>query len=85
MQAVRAQLPVTDNDKHLHCLVSAQITQQCSVIEAYLAGMGKELSDLFGRGDAEWADWRADRAGVSCGRSEEGAVAIDACCAKRGY
>lgn len=84
MQAVRAQLPVIDNDKRLHCLASAQIAQQCSVIEAYMAGMGKELSDLFGHGDAEWADWRADRAGVSCGRHNNSAD-IQACCAAKGY
>jgi hypothetical protein len=84
MQAVRAQLPENPADKRLHCLVSAQIARQCSVSEAYLAGMGKELRDLFGAGDAEWADWRADRAGVRCGRSSDEAV-IEACCARQGY
>ena len=85
MQAVRAQLPTDDTDKRLHCLVSAQIARQCSVSEAYLAGIGKELRDLFGRGDAEWADWQADRAGVSCGRMQGSDVDIHACCAAKGY
>jgi hypothetical protein len=85
MQAVRAQLPASDSDKRQHCLVSAYIAQQCSVTEAYLAGIGKELRDLFGHGDAEWADWQADRAGVSCGRMQSDAAALQACCAARGY
>jgi hypothetical protein len=84
MQAVRTQLPARDYDKRLHCLASAQIAQQCSVIEAYIAGIGKEVSDMFGSGDPEWADWQADRAGVSC-RSREGIAAIEACCSAKGY
>ncbi len=84
MQAVRAQLPADKGDKRLHCLASAQIARQCSVTEAYLAGMGKELRDLFGAGDAEWADWRADRAGMSC-RYNHDVAAIEACCAQQGY
>lgn len=85
MQAIRAQLPMDENDKRLHCLASAQIAQQCSVAEAYVAGIGKELSDLFGHGDAEWADWQADRAGVSCGRMQNGPSGIQACCTAKGY
>jgi hypothetical protein len=85
MQAVRAQLPTEYNDKRLHCFASAQIARQCSVTEAYMAGIGKEISDLFGHGDAEWADWRADRAGVSCGRTQIDAADIQACCAAKGY
>jgi hypothetical protein len=85
MQAARAQLPDDGADKRLHCLASAQIARQCSVTEAYLAAMGKEVRDLFGAGDAEWADWRADRVGVYCGRSSEDVTAVEACCAKRGY
>lgn len=84
MQAVRAQLPDKGADKRLHCLASAQIARQCSVGEAYLAGVGKELRDLFGAGDAEWDDWRADRAGVRCGRASD-ATTIEVCCAQRGY
>jgi len=85
MQAVRAALPARDYDKRLHCLASAEIAQQCSVIEAYLAGIGKEVSDAFGFGDPEWADWRADRAGVYCGRTQVGDAAVEACCVKAGY
>lgn len=84
MQAVRAQWPTELPDKRLHCLVAAQIARQCSVGEAYLAGMGKELRDLFGAGDADWNDWGADRAGVQC-RTSTDSVELDACCAQRGY
>ncbi len=31
--------------------------------------LSKELKDLFGGGDAEWGDWRADRVGIACARS----------------
>lgn len=85
MQAVRAELPADASDKRLHCVAAAQIARQCSVSEAYLAGMGKELADLFGRGDAEWSDWQADRAGVGCGQTQNSASDIRACCAAKGY
>ena len=85
MQVVRAQLPARNYDKRLHCLASAQIAQQCSVLEAYMAGIGKEVSDMFGNGDPEWADWQADRVGVSCGRKQQGVENIEACCMAQGY
>ncbi|MGD9841741.1 MAG: hypothetical protein AB7F79_02210 [Steroidobacteraceae bacterium] len=80
MQAVRLQVPATLDDKQQHCLASALIAQQCSVMEAYLAGMGKELSDLFGAGDAEWADWQADRTGIACAKNNDSHEAIADCC-----
>lgn len=84
IQAVRAQLPSDLSDKRLHCLASARIARQCSVGEAYLAGMGKELRDVFGAGDADWQDWFADRAGVQCRKVSDPAE-LDACCAGLGY
>jgi len=85
MQAVRQQLPNETDDKRLHCLAAAQIARQCSVSEAYLASIGKELADLFGAGDAEWSDWRADRVGVRCGRESSMQPDTDACCERQGY
>ncbi len=85
MQAVRERLPARNYDKRLHCLASAQIAQQCSVLEAYMAGIGKEVSDMFGNGDPDWADWQADRAGVSCGRSHTALQDVEACCVTKGY
>ncbi len=80
MRAARAQLPAALTDKQQHCLASAYIARQCSVTEAYLAGMGKEVQDLFGAGDADWADWRADRQGIAC-RSAGDVNAVLSCCA----
>jgi len=85
MQAVRAQLPAGLPDKRLHCLAAARIARQCSVTEAYLAGIGKELSDLLGAGDAEWADWRADRMGVRCAKLSGDDAMLPACCEQHGY
>lgn len=85
MQAVRGQLPAGLPDSRLHCLASAQIARQCSMGEAYLAGIGKELRDLFTAGDAEWSDWQADRAGVHCGRTYPTQEGIQACCAQQGF
>ena len=65
--AVRDSVPPQGYDKRMHCLVSAGIAQRCSTFEADLAGLGKELRDLFTAGDdASWSDWRADRAGIHC-------------------
>jgi hypothetical protein len=85
MQTVRAQIPTNLPDKRQHCLAGAQITRQCSVGEAYVASLGKELRDLFGTGDASWSDWRADRAGMRCGRAARDTAQIERCCAAAGY
>lgn len=84
MCAVRDALPPQLPDKRAHCLASAGIASRCSVIEAYLAGAGKEVSDLFTGGDAEWADWRADRVGIACANQYR-IDAIAQCCMEHGY
>ncbi len=66
MRAALAQLPAGLPEARAHCIASALIARRCSAIEAQLAGTGKELRDLFTRGDASWDDWRADRAGIAC-------------------
>lgn len=81
MAAVRAQVPSDIPDKRAHCLVAGGIAQRCSVTEARLAGVGKELRDVFTRGDASWADWRADRAGIACAGKSRDAGELAACCA----
>ena len=63
---VRDHVPPTLPDKRAHCLASGLIARHCSVGEAYMAGAGKEIRDLFGHGDAEWSDWQADRRGIAC-------------------
>ncbi len=56
------------------------IARFCSPAEARLAGLGKELRDAFGHGDASWSDWRATRMGVHCAKSAGDVAAIAACC-----
>lgn len=80
MRVVRDGLPAGLPDKRAHCEASALIAQRCSVLEAYLAGIGKELRDALGFGDPEWSDWQADRAGVGCAKQND----VAACCTQRG-
>jgi hypothetical protein len=68
------------SDKQTHCLAAGLIARYCSRSEAYMAGAGKELRDLLGGGDAEWADWRADRAGIACAKIAADDSAIAVCC-----
>jgi hypothetical protein len=82
---VKDKIPANLPDKRQHCLAGGLIARYCSGGEAYLAGVGKELKDLFGRGDAEWGDWRADRAGVACARSAGNDDELAQCCERSGY
>jgi len=79
-QAVVRQVPEELDDKQRHCVAAALIARQCSPLEATLLALAKEARDLFGRGDAEWADWQADRTGIRCASALGQDVA--ACCAK---
>jgi hypothetical protein len=85
MRAVRDSLPANLNDKRAHCLAAGWIAQRCSTLEAYIAGAGKEISDLFTGGDAEWSDWRADRIGIVCAAKNTQADALPQCCMEHGY
>ena len=86
MQTVlKEKLPPDLPDKRAHCLAGGLIARYCSITEAYLAGAGKEVRDLLSRGDAEWQDWQADRAGIACARQEQNDAGLGACCAQRGY
>jgi hypothetical protein len=82
---VQDKLPAGLPDRRAHCLAAGLIARYCSRSEAYLAGAGKELRDLLGAGDAEWADWRADRVGIQCARQASDDAALAACCEERGY
>lgn len=73
-------MPVDLPDKRAHCLAAGLIARHCSVGEAYFAGAGKELRDLFGHGDADWADWRADRIGIRCARRVGDDEQLRQCC-----
>jgi hypothetical protein len=81
MNAVLEQKLSPDlSDADAHCVASGLIARYCSFTEAYLAGASKELRDLLGAGDAEWRDWRADRAGIACARSAESDEVVVQCC-----
>jgi hypothetical protein len=82
---VRQKVPAKAPDKRQHCLAAGLIARYCSGTEAYMAGAGKEIRDLFGGGDAEWGDWRADRVGIACARSADDDDALASCCEQRGY
>ena len=86
MVAVRDSLPPQHNDKRAHCLTAGGIAQRCSVFEADLAGLGKEVSDMFTpHGDPSWADWRADRAGIRCAKQGRDPEQLARCCTEAGY
>jgi hypothetical protein len=82
---VREKLPPDLPDKRAHCVASGLIARYCSVSEAHLAGAGKELRDLLGKGDAETSDLRANRAGIDCARQAENDHGLARCCSDRGY
>jgi hypothetical protein len=81
MKAVlESKLPPDLPDDEAHCMASGLITRYCSIPESYLAGLGKELRDLIGPGDAEWRDLTADRAGIRCARHADSDEALITCC-----
>lgn len=85
MSRMRDQVAIQEvPDARKHCLASALIARHCSVSEAWFAGVGKEFTDIFTAGDPSWADWRADRAGMRCGR-EAADDDLPSCCAAAGY
>jgi hypothetical protein len=79
--AVRGEL----DDKRAHCLAAARIAQRCSVAEAVLASYAKELADLFGAGNAAFADLRADHAGIRCARTPDTHGDLATCCEANGF
>ena len=84
MHAAMRHVPHDDERIDKHCMAAAFIARHCSVTEAALASLGKELQDLFTSGDAQWADVRADQRGLRCARSANGDAAIVECCADFG-
>lgn len=80
--ALRDRLPEKIPDSQAHCLAAGLIARYCSVTEATLASVGKELKDLFGRGDAEWRDLQSDRRGIHCARDSRDDAALSECCMK---
>jgi hypothetical protein len=85
MVAVRDSMPKQSYDKRAHCLVAGSIAQRCSVIEADIAGLGKEFTDIFDGGDPSWADWQADRVGIRCAKRGRDPQQLAQCCTDAGY
>jgi hypothetical protein len=52
------------NDKNRHCTVSCMLTLRCPSADVMMAGVLKEVKDLFGPGNAEVEDLVADAIGV---------------------
>ena len=72
-------------DVRKHCLAAGTIAIRCGSSSAFVAGYAKEISDVFGPGDASGDDLSANAAGRSCAeRSAEGS-ALAACCVEAGY
>jgi hypothetical protein len=81
MRAAVANLPSSAlSDAQLHCLAAGLIALHCSVAEARLASYSKEIADIFGPGQAEWRDLRANRRGIACARSATSDAALIECC-----
>ena len=78
---VRAKLPKDLPDKQAHCLAAGLIAYYCSRPEAYLAGYGKEFTDIFDGGDPEIGDIKADLMGIRCERSAASTQDLAGCCA----
>ena len=67
-------------DADAHCLAAALIAWRCSATEAMLAGVGKELRDAIGAGDAAWRDLASDRRGLTCAKNATDVAALESCC-----
>lgn len=78
--ALGDRLPPGLPDKQKHCRAAALIAARCSVGEAALLGVMKEIRDLLGPGNAEWADLRANQAGIRCARGAGSDEQIGECC-----
>lgn len=64
-----------------HCMAAGSIARYCSVTEAGIASVGKEVLDLFTGGDAEWRDLMSDKRGIQCARKTQTDLELSACCA----
>lgn len=54
----------SSNDKNRHCTVSCMFTLRCPVDDVLAIGVLKEVKDVFGPGNAEVDDLKADLLGI---------------------
>lgn len=78
-----AGLPREGSDDYLHCMAAGLIAHRCSVTEAYIASVGKELKDVIGPGAAQWRDWQSDRRGIRCAKGSQDETELRRCCTTR--
>ena len=78
--AIKDQQLESIPDWQAHCIAAGLIALHCSVTEAGMASVGKELKDLFGHGDAEWRDLESDSRGVRCARGSSSDAQLRSCC-----
>ena len=78
--ALQDRLPEQLPDTHKHCMAAGLIARHCSLTEASLASVGKELKDLLGSGDAQWRDLQSDRYGLDCARGARNDDELLRCC-----
>lgn len=57
-------------DKNRHCSVSCMLSLRCNTNEVLLVGILKEFKDVFGPGNAERADFIADKYGINLVRTK---------------
>lgn len=55
-----------DSDKYQHCVMSCHIKRECGILDSIGVGIGKEIIDAIGPGDADWDDIIADKDGWVC-------------------
>jgi hypothetical protein len=77
---VRDHVPTHLYDKQQHCLAAGFIARYCSRSEAWVASVGKEVTDAFDGGDPSWQDLMADRVGLHCERGAASDAALVSCC-----
>jgi hypothetical protein len=68
------------DDRAAHCRAAGYIARHCSVGEAAMASIGKELRDMFGPGDAQWHDLASDRRGIACAKRSASDAEFEDCC-----
>lgn len=57
-------------DKNRHCTVSCMLSLKCNRLEVMMIGYLKEFKDVFGPGNAEVEDIKADKYGISLVRTK---------------
>ena len=57
------------NDKVKHCTLSCLVAKKCKNDDILVIGAVKEVLDIFGPGNSEWADMKANMLGVHYART----------------